>query len=86
MITETKHLNLLVENSIKLVKERLKTTLGNIKFQDGQVFWDDIEKLEHCIMALENLENEEDEKESMYKLTEGEEQEYAYYTAYWEEE
>ena len=82
----TKHSNLLVENSIKSVKERLKTTLGNIKFQDGQVFWDDIEKLEHCIMALENLENEEDEEESMYKLTEGEEQEYAYYTAYWEEE
>ncbi len=82
----TKHLNLLVEDSIKSVKERLKKTLGNIKFQDGQVFWDDIEKLEHCIMALENLENEEDEKESMYKLTEGEEQEYAYYTAYWEEE
>ena len=80
------HSNLLIEDSIKAVKERLKTTLGNIKFQDGQVFWDDIEKLEHCIMALENLENEEDEKESMYKLTEGEEQEYAYYTAYWEEE
>lgn len=82
----TKHSNLLVEDSIKSVKERLKTTLGNIKFQDGQVFWDDIEKLEHCIMALENLENEEDEEESMYKLTEGEEQEYAYYTAYCEEE
>ena len=81
----TKHSNLLVEDSIKAVKERLKTTLGNIKFQDSQVFWDDIEKLEHCIMALENLENEEDEEESMYELTEGEAQEYAYYTAYWEE-
>ena len=79
------HSNLLIESSIKAVKERLKTTLGNIKFQDGQVFWDDIEKLEHCIMALENLENEEDEEESMYELTEGEAQEYAYYTAYWEE-
>jgi len=79
----TKHSNLLVEDSIKAVKERLKTTLGNIKFQDSQVFWDDIEKLEHCIMALENLENEEDE--SIYELTEGEAQEYAYYTAYWEE-
>ena len=33
-------------------------------------------------MALENLENKEDE--SIYELTEGEEQEYAYYTAYWE--
>ena len=82
----TKNSNLLVEDSIKEVKERLKTTLGNIKFQNGQVFWDDIEKLEHCIMALENLENKEDEEdESIYELTEGEAQEYAYYTAYWEE-
>ncbi len=80
------HSNLLIESSIKAVKERLKTTLGNIKFQDGQVFWDDIEKLEHCIMALENLENKEDEEdEGIYELTEGEAQEYAYYTAYWEE-
>ena len=80
------HSNLLIEDSIKAVKERLKTTLGNIKFQDGQVFCDDIEKLEHCIMALENLENKEDvEDESIYELTEGEAQEYAYYTAYWEE-
>lgn len=82
----TKNLNLLVEDSIKAVKERLRTTLENIKFQDGQVFWDDVEKLEHCIMALENLENEEDvEDESIYELTEGEAQEYAYYTEYWEE-
>ena len=80
------HSNLLIESPIKAVKERLKTTLGNIKFQDGQVFWDDIEKLEHCIMALENLENKEDEEdEGIYELTEGEAQEYAYYTAYWEE-
>lgn len=80
------HSNLLIEDSIKAVKERLKTTLGNIKFQDGQVFCDDIEKLEHCIMALENLENKEDkEDESIYELTDGEAQEYAYYTAYWEE-
>jgi hypothetical protein len=80
------HSNLLIEDSIKAIKERLKTTLGNIKFQDGQVFWDDIEKLEHCIMVLENLENKEDEEdESIYELTDGEAQEYAYYTAYWEE-
>ena len=80
------HSNLLIEDSIKAVKERLKTTLGNIKFQDGQVFCDDIEKLEHCIMALENLENKEDkEDESIYELTDGEAQEYAYYTTYWEE-
>ena len=80
------HSNLLIEDSIKAVKERLKTTLGNIKFQDGQVFCDDIEKLEHCIMALENLENKENkEDESIYELTDGETQEYAYYTVYWEE-
>ena len=51
-----KHKNLLVDNSIVSIKERLITTLGNINFQKGQVFWDDIEKLEHCIMALENIE------------------------------
>ena len=90
------HSNLLIEDSIKAVKERLKTTLGNIKFQDGQVFWDDIEKLEHCIMVLENLEDKEDEDiceltelerlelNDLY-MTEGDKQEYDYYTAYWEE-
>ena len=37
-------------------------------------------------MALENLENKEDkEDESIYELTDGEAQEYAYYTTYWEE-
>ena len=90
------HSNLLIEDSIKAVKERLKTTLGNIKFQDGQVFCDDIEKLEHCIMVLENLEDKEDEDiceltelerlelNDLY-MTKGDEQEYDYYTAYWEE-
>ena len=51
-----KHQNLLVDNSIESIKKRLITTLGNIEFQKGQVFWDDIEKLKHCIMALENIE------------------------------
>ena len=50
-----KNQNLLVEDNVESVKRRLETTLGNIKFQKGQVFWDDIEKLEHCIKALENV-------------------------------
>ena len=50
------HQNLLVDNSVDAVKKRLETTLGNIEFQKGQVFWDDIEKLEHCIKALENIQ------------------------------
>ena len=49
------HQNLLVDNSVDAVKKRLETTLGNIEFQKGQVFWDDIEKLQHCIMALDNI-------------------------------
>tara|TARA_B110000285_G_C14492920_1_gene324760 strand:- start:177 stop:395 length:219 start_codon:yes stop_codon:yes gene_type:complete len=56
-----KNQNLLVDDNVESVKRRLETTLGNIKFQKGQVFWDDIEKLEHCIKALENIQiNEED--------------------------
>ena len=50
-----KNQNLLVEDNVESVKRRLETTLGNIKFQKGQVFWDDIEKLQHCIKALENI-------------------------------
>ena len=51
-----KNQHLLVDDNVESVKRRLETTLGNIKFQKGQVFWDDIEKLEHCIKALENLQ------------------------------
>tara|TARA_R110000765_G_scaffold139082_2_gene239175 strand:+ start:1307 stop:1534 length:228 start_codon:yes stop_codon:yes gene_type:complete len=51
-----KHQNLLVANTIEAVKQRLETTLGNIEFQKGQVFWDDIEKLQHCIKALDNIQ------------------------------
>ena len=57
-----KHKNLLVEDNVESVKRRLETTLDNIKFQKGQVFWDDIEKLEHCIKALENIQSEQWEK------------------------
>tara|TARA_R100000781_G_scaffold55458_1_gene36098 strand:+ start:306 stop:482 length:177 start_codon:yes stop_codon:yes gene_type:complete len=48
--------NLLVENSIDKVRQRLLLTLENIKFQKNVAFWDDIEKIEHCIKALENIE------------------------------
>jgi len=51
-----KNQHLLVDDNVESVKRRLETTLGNIKFQKGQVFWDDIEKLEHCIKALENIQ------------------------------
>ncbi len=50
-----KNQNLLVDDNVESVKRRLETTLGNIKFQKGQVFWDDIEKLEHCIKTLEHM-------------------------------
>tara|TARA_R110000782_G_scaffold5_1_gene8 strand:+ start:2346 stop:2567 length:222 start_codon:yes stop_codon:yes gene_type:complete len=54
-MTELLHQDLLVDNTVESVKQRLETTLGNIEFQKGQVFWDDIEKLQHCIKALENI-------------------------------
>ena len=50
--------NLLIECNIKAIKERLQTTLANIQFQKGVMIWDDEEKIEHCIMALEILEEE----------------------------
>ena len=63
---ELKHKNLLVENNIQSVKQRLKTTLENINFQRGQIYFDDIEKIEHCIKALENIEIEEDNFNKVY--------------------
>ena len=56
-----KNQNLLVEDNVESVKRRLETTLGNIEFQKGQVFWDDIEKLQHCIKALENIQIDQEE-------------------------
>ena len=47
---------LLVESRIDAVRHRLVNTLENIKFQKNVAFWDDIEKIEHCIKALENIE------------------------------
>lgn len=48
--------NLLIDSTIDAVRQRLVITLGNIKFQKNVVLWDDIEKIEHCIKALENIE------------------------------
>ena len=36
--------------------ERLELTIGNIKFQEGKVFWDDLEKLELILKALKKKE------------------------------
>ena len=36
--------------------ERLEMTIENIKFQNGKVFWDDLEKLE---LILEELKKKE---------------------------
>jgi hypothetical protein len=36
--------------------ERLEMTIGNIKFQKGKVFWDDLEKLELILEALKKKE------------------------------
>jgi hypothetical protein len=54
--------DLLIDCNIKAIKERLKTTLANIEIQKGAIWWDDIEKIEHCIYALEILEEEEKQK------------------------
>jgi hypothetical protein len=43
---------------VKYIRQRLVLTLENIKFQKNVVFWDDIEKIEHCIKALENIEKD----------------------------
>ena len=45
----------------KSIKERLETTLENIKVQEGQVLFDDIEKIEDCIKDLESLITLQDE-------------------------
>lgn len=36
--------------------ERLELTIGNIEFQKGRVFWDDLEKLELILEALKKRE------------------------------
>ncbi len=49
---------LLVDCTFKAIRNRLKTTLANIKIQKGVMLWDDEEKIEHCIIALSFLEEE----------------------------
>lgn len=44
--------NLLVECNANAIADRLQITLENLHVQKGQAFWDDIEKIEHCIEAL----------------------------------
>lgn len=50
---------LLIDCNIKAVRERLETTLANMQFQKGLMYWDDQEKIEHCILALKIIENEQ---------------------------
>ncbi len=64
--------DLLIDFDIKTIKEILKTTLGNMQYQyknmctmpdekdivQGYMFWDDMEKIEYCIYALEIIEKE----------------------------
>ena len=51
--------NLLIDCTIKAVKERLETTLANMQFQRGVMLWDDEEKIEHCSEALQIIEHEQ---------------------------
>lgn len=44
--------NLLVDCNPNAIADRLQKTLENLHVQKGQAFWDDIEKIEHCIEAL----------------------------------
>ena len=48
--------NLLVDCTLKAIRKRLETTLANMQYQKGYMLWDDEEKIEHCIKALEIME------------------------------
>ena len=48
--------NLLVDCTLEAIKKRLETTLANMQYQKGYMLWDDEEKIEHCIKALEIME------------------------------
>ena len=50
--------NLLIDCNIKSVRQRLETTLSNIQYQKSLMYWDDEEKIEHCIEVLKILEQE----------------------------
>ena len=51
--------NLLVDCNANAIADRLQKTLENIHVQKGVVFWDDVEKIEHCIEALKILDKEQ---------------------------
>tara|TARA_Y100001937_G_scaffold88938_1_gene120212 strand:- start:851 stop:1060 length:210 start_codon:yes stop_codon:yes gene_type:complete len=40
------------------ISKRLETTIANIEFQKGRVFWDDFEKLEEVLQRVKELEEE----------------------------
>ena len=48
--------HLLVDCTLEAIKKRLETTLANMQYQKGYMLWDDEEKIEHCIKALETME------------------------------
>lgn len=48
--------HLLVDCTLEAIKKRLETTLANMQYQKGYMLWDDEEKIEHCIKALEIME------------------------------
>lgn len=50
--------HLLVDCTLKAIRQRLETTLANMQFQKGYMLWDDEEKIEHCIEALKIMESE----------------------------
>jgi len=47
--TYAKHLS---DTAWKGVTKRLQTTIGNIKYQDGQAYWDDMHHLEDILESL----------------------------------
>ena len=42
--------------TIEPISKRLATTISNIEFQQGRVFWDDLEKLEEVLQRVQELE------------------------------
>ena len=48
--------HLLVDCTLEAIRQRLETTLANMQYQKGYMLWDDEEKIEHCIKALEIMQ------------------------------
>lgn len=47
------------------ISERLATTIANIEFQQGRVFWDDLEKLEEVLQRVKKLEEANEQSKTM---------------------